>query len=165
MLAIALQDQRGQGFPILLIPDAEGLTLDDLPTPLKDAQIVPPGGQVTLFPTAVISSVEVSGQELVGLKSGTWAQSGPTITITQTGHLRGAGQAVHLEFTSGGGPDGVYQIAAVTGVDTFTVTAVARTRGAVQPDHPGTRSGGPARAAVGRLRHLPRLHRLHPPDR
>ena len=107
--------------------DIEELRIED--TPISsfseiETQIVPPGGQVTLFPTAVVSSVEVSGQQFEGRKSGTWSQSGTTITVTQTGHLRAVGQAVHLEFTTGGGPSGVYTITGVA-TDTFTVTATA----------------------------------------
>lgn len=106
--------------------EIEELRIEDTPITAFseiETQIVPPGGQVTLFPTAVVSSVEVSGQELPGRTYGTWAQAGTVITVTQAGHLRGVGQAVHLEFTSGGGPDGVYQIASVPDPDTFTVTA------------------------------------------
>lgn len=109
--------------------DVEELRIED--TPISsfseiETQIVPPGGQVTLFPTAVVTSVEVSGQDMPGRTAGTWSQSGGTITVTETGHLRAVGQAVHLEFTTGGGPTGVYTITGVA-TDTFTVTAAAAT--------------------------------------
>lgn len=108
--------------------EIEGLLIEDTPITAFseiETQVVPPGGEVTLFPTAVVGSVEVSGQELVGRKAGTWAQSGTTITVTEEGHLRAVGQALHLAFTTGGGPSGVYTIATVTGDDTFTVTAAS----------------------------------------
>lgn len=107
--------------------EIEGLLIEDTPITAFseiETQVVPPGGQVTLFPTAVVNSVEVSGQELVGRKAGTWARSGTTITITETDHLRAVGQAVHLEFTTGG-PSGVYTIATVTGTNTWTVQAAS----------------------------------------
>ena len=104
--------------------DIEELRIED--TPLSafseiETQIVPPGGNVTLFPTSVITSVEVSGQELVGRKSATWSRTATTVTITETGHLRAVGQVLHLEFTTGGGPDGVYAIATIIGVNSYTV--------------------------------------------
>jgi hypothetical protein len=108
--------------------EVEELRIEDTPITAFseiDTQIVPPGGQVTLFPTAVVTSVEVSGQDMPGRKAATWAQAGTTITVTETGHLRAVGQAVHLDFTTGGGPSGVYTIATVTGADTFTVTAAS----------------------------------------
>ena len=85
--------------------------------------MIPPGGQVTLFPTNVITSVGVSGPEFAGRKSGTYSRSGTDITVTETGHGRVVGQAVQLEFTTGGAPTDVYAIASVPSADTFTVTA------------------------------------------
>lgn len=87
-------------------------------------EVVPPGGNVTLFPTAVITSLEVSGQELIGLKSASWARVGTTITVTLVAHGYAAGQAKRLYFTSGSGPDDVYLIASAA-TDTFTITTPA----------------------------------------
>ena len=95
-------------------------------------QVVPPGGQVTLFPTAVETSVEVSGQELTGTRAGTWTRSGTTVTVTLTAHGFASGQAKALTFTSGGGVTDVYLVASVLSADTFTVTTPAvGTSGAV----------------------------------
>ncbi|SEO36306.1 Putative phage tail protein, partial [Gemmobacter aquatilis] len=108
--------------------DVEELRIEDTPvTSFEEIEyeVVAPGGDVTLFPTAVVTSVEVSGQDLGGAKTGTWAQSGTTITVTETAHGRAVGQALQLEFTTGSGPTGVYAIATVTGVDTYTVTAAS----------------------------------------
>lgn len=87
-------------------------------------EVVPPGGDVTLFPTAVVSSVEVSGQELLGRKSGTWTRSGTVITVTQAAHGYAVGMSKFLDFTTGGATSDVYTITGVA-ADTFTVTAPA----------------------------------------
>jgi hypothetical protein len=111
--------------------EIENIRIED--TPLAsfteiDTEIVAPGGEVTLFPTAVVTSVEVSGQELTAREmsdAATWARTGTTITVTETDHGRASGQAIDLEFTTGGGPDGQYTIAGVIGTDSFTVQAAS----------------------------------------
>ncbi len=90
-----------------------------------ETQVVGPGGQVTLFPTQVVTSVEVAGQEMPGRLAATWSRSGTTITVTSVAHGLASGQAVNLAFTTGGGPSGTYAIATVPGADTFTVTTAA----------------------------------------
>jgi len=90
-------------------------------------ELVAPGAQVTLFPTAVVSSVEVAGQELVGMKGGTYSQSTTVVTVTEVGHGRAVGQTVYLDFTSGTAVDGTFLIATAPTVDTFTVTAASLT--------------------------------------
>lgn len=93
-----------------------------------ETEIVAPGGEVTLFPSAVITSVEVSGQDLTAramTAAATWSQAGTTITVTDPDHGRASGQAVDLEFTTGGGPNGTYTIATVTDTDSFTVQAAS----------------------------------------
>ena len=84
-------------------------------------EIVPPGGSLTLFPSAVISSVEVSGQTLAGLMTGTWSRTGTVVTLTQVAHGRAVGQGVYLNFTTGSGPTEFYTITGVA-TDSFTVT-------------------------------------------
>ena len=88
-----------------------------------DTEIVAPGDQVTLFPTAVAVSVEVSGQELFPAKPATFVQGGTVITVTETGHGRVAGQAVELDFVVFDALDGKYSIVSVPSTDTFTVAA------------------------------------------
>jgi hypothetical protein len=105
--------------------DVEEIRIEDTPVAAFaeiTTQVVPPGARVTLFPTNVITSVEVSGQELAGRTSGTWARSGTTVTVTETGHGRATGQTLNLEFTTGGGPNGVYEIVSVPTANTYTVT-------------------------------------------
>ncbi|MDT8856422.1 phage tail protein [Paracoccaceae bacterium Fryx2] len=108
--------------------DIEEIRIEDTPISAFaeiETEIVPPGAQVTLFPTSVVTSVEVSGQELAGRTSGSYARSGTVITVTETAHGRAVGQAVRLEVTSGGAPSMIYAIATVPTVDTFTVVAAA----------------------------------------
>lgn len=110
--------------------DIEDIRIEDTPISAfteVEAEIVGPGEDVTLFPTAVITSVEVSGQELTARDYGAtvaWSQSGTTITMIETDHGRVVGQAVDLEFT-GGGTDGAYAIATVPDADSWTVEAAA----------------------------------------
>lgn len=104
--------------------EIEQLLIED--TPLSsfseiEVQIVNPGEQVTLFPTAVTSSVEVSGQELTGKATGSWARSGTTLTITEEDHLRAVGQAVAL-VASDPVLDGVHVIAGIVDADSYTIT-------------------------------------------
>lgn len=108
--------------------DIEDVLIDD--TPIANfaeitTEVVAPGGQVTLFPTAVVSSPEVGGQELLGMKSATYAQAGTTITVTEVGHGRASGQAVALDFTTGTAVDAVLPIATTPTADTYTLTAAA----------------------------------------
>ncbi len=107
--------------------DIEEIRIEDTPISAfseVETEIVPPGSDVTLFPTAVITSVEISGQELMGRQDATYSQTGTTITVTETGHGRAVGQAIQLEFTTGSGVSDVFTIATVA-TDTFTVTAAA----------------------------------------
>lgn len=107
--------------------DIEEIRIEDTPISSFEEvtyEVVPPGGDVTLFPTAVVSSLEVSGQELLGRKSGTWTRSSTTITVTQTAHGYAVGMSKYLDFTTGGATSDVYTITGVA-TDTFTVTAPA----------------------------------------
>ena len=57
--------------------------------------------------------------------SATYAQSGTTITITKSSHGYTAGNFVTVDFTSGNGVDGHYEIKTVPSSSTFTLTAAA----------------------------------------
>lgn len=109
--------------------DVESITIGD--TPLTSfaeiaTEIVPPGGQVTLFPAAVESSDVVSGQELpAAILNVDWSRGGATVTMEEEEHDRASGQVVRLTFTSGSNrpADGVYTIGTVPDGDSWTVTA------------------------------------------
>ena len=87
-------------------------------------EVVPPGSDVTLFPTSVVTAVEVSGQEMLGMFTGTWTRASTVITVTRTAHGFAVGQIKYLNFTTGGATTDAYAISGVT-ANTFTVTAPA----------------------------------------
>jgi hypothetical protein len=58
--------------------------------------------------------------------TGTYSQTGTTVTVTATAHGLNTGSSVYLDFTSGTAVDGVY-VVTVTGVNTFTVQQASRT--------------------------------------
>ena len=55
--------------------------------------------------------------------SGTYSQSGTTVTVTATAHGLIAGNAIYANITTGSGVDGAYTVTAVTDANTFTYTA------------------------------------------
>jgi hypothetical protein len=58
--------------------------------------------------------------------TGTYSQTGTTVTVTITAHGYVTGQSAFLDFTSGTAVDGVYTVT-VTDANTFTVTQASRT--------------------------------------
>ena len=57
--------------------------------------------------------------------TGSYAQSGTTVTITSTGHGVTQGQVVEIDYTTGNAVDGDFAVASVTNANVFTVTASA----------------------------------------
>jgi len=96
------------------------------------------GGEVTLVTSTDHglksgAFVTISGFTSV---SGTYAQSGTTITVTITGHNLAVGSKVFLRFTSGSSQSNVYTVVTTPTANTFTVTATtsATTSGNVDWD-------------------------------
>ena len=58
-------------------------------------------------------------------KTGTYAQSSTTITITITNHRLFAGDSLVIDFTSGSSADGTYVVSSVTNANDFVVTAAS----------------------------------------
>jgi hypothetical protein len=58
--------------------------------------------------------------------TGTYSQTGTTVTVTITGHGYITGSIAYLDFTSGTAVDGAYTVT-VTDANTFTVTQASRT--------------------------------------
>jgi len=58
--------------------------------------------------------------------TGTYSQTGTTVTVTITGHGYITGNSAFLDFTSGTAVDGEYEVT-VTDANTFTVTQASRT--------------------------------------
>jgi len=56
-------------------------------------------------------------------KTGTYSQSGTTVTITCASHGFGIGDILGLDYTSGSATDGTFVVASEVDRDTFTVTA------------------------------------------
>lgn len=108
--------------------DIEAIRIEDTPiTSFAEItyEVVQPGGSVTLFPSNVATSGEVSGQELPGRRAATYSQSGTTVTVTLTDHGLGTGRMVYLDFTSGSATDGEFTVASAPTSSTFTVTAAS----------------------------------------
>lgn len=81
-----------------------------------------PSPAATITTNATGATVTVSGFTT----SGTYSQTGTTITITESVHGMDTGQVVYLDFTSGTAPDGWYTITN-TGANTYTVQAPSAT--------------------------------------
>ena len=58
-------------------------------------------------------------------QTGTYSQSGTTVTITITNHGLAIGDVVTIDYTSGSATDGDFAIATTADVNTFTVTAAS----------------------------------------
>ena len=54
--------------------------------------------------------------------TGTYTQSGTTVTFSKTGHGMSVGDLISVDFTSGTTADGVYKIASVPNANSFTAT-------------------------------------------
>ena len=60
-----------------------------------------------------------------GTKTGTYSQSGTTVTITITNHGLAIGDVVTIDYTTGSATDGNFVIAPTADDNTFTVTAAS----------------------------------------
>ena len=58
-------------------------------------------------------------------KTGTYSQSGTTVTITITSHGVAIGDVLTIDYTTGSATDGDFVVASVTSDDAFTVTAAS----------------------------------------
>jgi len=56
--------------------------------------------------------------------TGTYSQSGTTVTVSVVNHGHKVGQPVYTDITSGSGVDGLYTVASVSDANTFTYTAL-----------------------------------------
>ena len=56
-------------------------------------------------------------------KTGTYSQSGTTITITITDHQLFADDSITVDFTSGSATDGTFSVVSLTNANTFVITA------------------------------------------
>jgi phage-related protein len=58
-------------------------------------------------------------------KTGTYSQSGTTVTISITSHGVGIGDVLTIDYTSGSATDGTFVVDSSADSDTFTVTAAS----------------------------------------
>ena len=58
-------------------------------------------------------------------KTGTYSQSGTTVTMTVTNHGIAVGETVTLDFTTGSATDGTFIVASAADQNTFATTAAA----------------------------------------
>lgn len=98
MLAIMLQDRRGYGFPTLVVPQSGKLVEDDLPTPLKGAEIVTPaalGAKVAAKANIPVKTVAADYTlRLYPIPQlGLWFEMGPAQGKTWSGALFGVAGA------------------------------------------------------------------------
>ncbi len=56
-------------------------------------------------------------------KTGTYSQSGTTITVSITAHQLFANDSISVDFTSGTASDGTFNVVSLTNADTFVLTA------------------------------------------
>jgi hypothetical protein len=70
--------------------------------------------------------VNFDGTSTTANVTGTYSQTGTTVTVTITAHGYTTGQSAYLDFTSGTAVDGTYTVT-VTDANTFTVTQASRT--------------------------------------
>lgn len=105
--------------------DLESIRIEDTPITSWDEisyEVIAPGGTLTLFPANVVTSGEVSGLEMAGVRAATYSRSGTTVTVTETGHGRAIGQSIWFDATAGTATDGAFAIATVPSADTYTFT-------------------------------------------
>jgi hypothetical protein len=103
--------------------EIEDIRIGDVPVASfgeVEIEVVPPGGQVTLFPTAVETSTLVSGQDLRGRGSLAYARSGSILTVTEEKHRRASGQTVRITAT--GEATVFVPVGTIPDEDTWTVT-------------------------------------------
>lgn len=109
--------------------DLASINIEDTPITSWDEisyEVIAPGGTLTLFPSNVVTSGEVTGLELRGIATATYSRSGTTtVTVTETGHGRAVGQSIYFDATAGTATDGAFTIATVPSADTYTFTHTA----------------------------------------
>ena len=83
-------------------------------------KLAPPSG-IYRSPVTGANTFTIGAQ---GLAVGTYAQSGTTITVTNSGHGLSVGYQLYLDFTTKGPKSGIYTVASVPSGSVFTVAAV-----------------------------------------
>ena len=86
----------------------------------------PTDNSTTTYPRATGMTVaSIDAPHDAGQKTGTYSQSGTTVTISISSHGVAVSDRITLDYTSGSAVDGVFNVASVTDANTFTVTAAS----------------------------------------
>jgi hypothetical protein len=113
----------------VVAPGTSGNILTSNGTTWTSAAPATPSAPAALS-TASGSAPSYSARAWVNFNSvpltGTYSQTGTTVTVTITAHGLATGQIANLDFTTGTSVDGSYTVT-VTGANTFTLTQASRT--------------------------------------
>jgi hypothetical protein len=120
----AIRIRGSSGFTVT-IPNGANIPVYCDGTNFYSAELNATTGNITINGNATVTGNVATNQNIVVGKtlSGTYSQSGTTVTVTATSHGLVAGNPISVDISSGTGVDGTYSVATVTGTNTFTYTA------------------------------------------
>lgn len=120
----AIRIRGSSGFTVT-IPNGANIPVYCDGTNFYSAELTATTGNITINGNATVTGNVATNQNVVVGKtlSGTYSQSGTTVTVTATSHGLVAGNPISVDISSGTGVDGTYTVGAVTGTNTFTYTA------------------------------------------
>jgi hypothetical protein len=116
---------RGASGLTVTIPNGAKIPVYCDGTNFYTAELTATTGNITINGNATVTGNVATNQNITVGKtlSGTYSQSGTTVTVTITSHGLVAGNSISVDISSGTGVDGTYSVATVTGTNTFTYTA------------------------------------------
>jgi uncharacterized protein (DUF1800 family) len=115
----AKYSQKGSGVITVTTSRPHRLSSSDTVNLAFTGKSAPPSGTYRV-PVTGVNTFTLSAQ---GLATGTFAQAGTTITVTNSGHGLSAGYQIYLDFLTKGPKSGVYTVASVISSSAFTVAA------------------------------------------
>jgi hypothetical protein len=120
----AIRIRGSSGFTVT-IPNGANIPVYCDGTNFYSAELNATTGNITINGNATVTGNVATNQNIVLGKtlSGTYSQSGTTVTVTATSHGLVVGNSILVDISSGTGVDGTYSVATVTGTNTFTYTA------------------------------------------
>ncbi|HEX4263551.1 MAG TPA: DUF1800 family protein [Verrucomicrobiae bacterium] len=115
----AKYSQKGSSVITVTTSKAHRLSSSDQVSLLFSGKLAPPSGTYRV-PVTGANTFTLTAQ---GLATGTYGQSGTTITVTNSGHGLSAGYQLYLDFVTKGAKSGIYTVTSVVNGSVFTVTA------------------------------------------